>query len=277
MQRLAEWRKVQAHLKRGDGILPGVVKYSVRYSPTPCESKERFSEPRNRLQMEVRIMAEYSKDKNLTDAILKGEDLHTKTALDIDPKARKFYQEGVPKDQQPEEFQKIRKAAKATTFGIFYGIGAGKLAKQINVSIEQAQEYKTNFFKLYPGIYQFIQNVQKAAQTRPGRFVINKFGRIYWGEEGKEYALVDYLIQGTGADMLKIAIERCERLLEKKKSRVISMIHDEIVFEIHKDELDLIPQLQQQMAYFPEFDIPIEVDIEYSDICWAEKKPYRLA
>lgn len=226
-------------------------------------------------QMEVRIMAEYSKDKNLTEAILNGEDLHTKTALAIDPRAKELYIPGKHKDDQPPEFQKIRSHAKRTTFGIFYGIGAYKLSKQIKVDVETARNYIQNFFNLYPGVYKFIQDVQRVAKSRPGRWVMNKYGRIYWGEEDREYALVDYLIQGTGADMMKIAICRCEEELEGKKSRIVSMIHDELVFEIHKSELDLIPKLHAHMTNYPEFSIPIEVDIEYSDTNWAEKKPWR--
>lgn len=220
-------------------------------------------------------MAEYSKDKNLTEAILKGEDLHTKTALAIDPRAKELYIPGKHKDDQPPEFQKIRSHAKRTTFGIFYGIGANRLSKQIKVDVETARSYIQNFFNLYPGVYQFIQDVQATARRRPGCWVINKYGRVYWGEENREYALVDYLIQGTGADMAKTAILRCEKELEGKKSRLVSMIHDELVFEIHLSELDLIPKLHAHMENFPEFDIPIKVDIEYSETSWADKKPWR--
>jgi DNA polymerase I-like protein with 3'-5' exonuclease and polymerase domains len=226
-------------------------------------------------QMEVVIMAEYSGDENLVKAILNGEDVHTKTALGIDPRAKELYVPGLPKDNQPAEFQKIRGHAKRTTFGIFYGIGAAKLGKQIGVSEQQAKAYKANFFKTYPGVYRFMQNVQRVAQARPGRWVMNKFGRIYWGVENKEYALVDYLIQGTGADMAKIAIDRCEKILKPMKSRIISMIHDELVFEIHDSELAVVPKLREQMIYWPQFKLPIDADIEYSDTCWAEKKSWK--
>ena len=227
-------------------------------------------------QMEVRIMAEYSKDEKLLKAVIEGEDLHTNTALAIDPRAKELYIPGVHKDDQPAEFQKIRSHAKRTTFGIFYGIGANKLSKQIGVDVATARLYIENFFKMYPGVYRFIQNVQNVALQRPGYWVRNKYGRVYWGEEDRLYALVDYLIQGTGADMAKIAIDRCERILADKKSRIISMIHDELVFEIHESEMGLIPYLHAEMTRFPEFSVPIEVDVEYSDTTWAEKKPYKF-
>lgn len=226
-------------------------------------------------QMEVVIMAEYSKDENLVQAILNKEDLHTKTALEIDPRAKEFYIPGKPKDDQPKEFQRIRSAAKRTTFGIFYGIGAQKLAKQIKVDVDTARMYIQNFFTLYPGIKRFIDAVQATASRRPGNYVINKFGRIYWGEPGYEYKLVDYLIQGTCADMMKIAIDRCEKILAGLKSRLISMVHDELIFEVALDELDVIPLLAEQMTYWPELEMPIEVDISYSTTSWADKKPWR--
>lgn len=227
-------------------------------------------------QMEVVIMAEYSKDPGLVQAILNKEDIHTKTALSIDPKAKELYVPGLPKNQQPEEFQVIRSRAKQTTFGLFYGIGAYKLSKQIKTDVETARQYIQNFFRTYPKVEAFIQNVQTTAMSRPGRYVINKFGRVYWGERNKEYALVDYLIQGSGADMAKIAIDRCERLLAGKKSRMVSMVHDELIFEIALDELDLIPQLKEQMTYWPEFELPIEVSVEYAakGMSWADSKPW---
>lgn len=226
-------------------------------------------------QMEVRVMAEYSQDTNLCEAILNGEDLHTKTALTIDPRAKELYIPGLPKDQQPKEFQKIRSAAKQTTFGIFYGMGPKKLAQQIKVDVETARMYIDNFFKLYPGVKRFIDMVQYVASNRPGRYVVNKFGRVYWGEAGREYALVDYLIQGTCADLMKEAIHRCEQVLRGKKSRLISMVHDELIAEIAYDELDLVPVLIQQMSTWPDFKIPMRVDAEYTLTNWAETKPWK--
>ncbi|PWA11091.1 hypothetical protein DCC39_10355 [Pueribacillus theae] len=226
-------------------------------------------------QMEVIIMAEYSGDENLIQAILNKEDLHTKTALSIDPRAKEVYLPGVPKDEQPPEFQKIRSMAKATTFGIFYGIGASTLSKNLKIDIETARQYIRNFFLTYPRIEAFMRAVQNTAQRRPGRYVINKFGRVYWGVEGREYALANYLIQGTGADMIKTAIDRCEKLLQGYKSRIVLMVHDELIFEIADGEQHLIPLLKEQMTYFPTFKLPIEVGIEYSSTSWAEPLPWR--
>lgn len=225
-------------------------------------------------QMEVRVMAEYSRDENLCNIIFSGEDLHTKTALAIDPKAKEYYDPNASKNEQPKEFQKIRKAAKQTTFGIFYGIGPKKLAQQIKVDVDTARMYIDNFFKMYPGVKRFIDSVQYVASNRPGRYVVNKFGRVYWGEAGREYALVDYLIQGTCADLMKEAIHRCEQILKGKKSRLISMVHDELIAEIAYDELDLVPVLLHQMSYWPEFTIPMKVDAEYTYTNWADTKPW---
>src|SRR5690606_26295282 len=112
----------------------------------------------------------------------------------------------------------------------FYGIGKYTLAKQIKVTPEEAGRYINNFFNTYPGVYSFIQNVQRVALSRRGHWVRNKFGRIYWGEPHKLYALVDYLIQGSCADIMKISIDRCEKILQGKKSRILSSVHDELIF-----------------------------------------------
>ena len=226
-------------------------------------------------QMEVRIMAEYSQDKNLIQAIVNNEDLHTKTALAIDPRAKEIYNPNLPKDEQTDEFKTIRDYAKRTTFGIFYGIGAKTLAKNLGVDVLTARQYINNFFNLYPGIKRFMDSVQYTAMRRPGRYVVNKFGRVYWGEEGREYKLANYLIQGTGADMIKTAIDRCEKLLKNYKSRIVLMVHDELIFEIAKDELFLIPKLQKLMTDFPQFNIPFEVGVEYSDTSWADIKLWK--
>src|SRR5690606_11912029 len=226
-------------------------------------------------QMEVRIMAEYSQDENLIQAIVNNEDLHTKTALAIDPRAKEIYNPNLPKDEQTDEFKTIRDYAKRTTFGIFYGIGAKTLAKNLGVDVLTAKQYINNFFNLYPGIKRFMDSVQYTAMRRPGCYVINKFGRVYWGEEGREYKLANYLIQGTGADMIKTAIDRCENLLKNYKSRIVLMVHDELIFEIAKDELFLIPKLQKLMTDFPQFNIPFEVGVEYSDTSWADIKLWK--
>lgn len=226
-------------------------------------------------QMEVRIMAEYSRDENLTQAILNNEDLHTKTALAIDPRAKEIYIPNVSKDEQTDEFKTLRDYAKRTTFGIFYGMGARTLSENLGVDLLTARQYINNFFNMYPGIKQFMDSVQYTAMRRPGRYVVNKFGRVYWGVEGREYALANYLIQGTGADMTKTAIDRCEQLLKNYRSRIVLMVHDELVFEIAKDELFLIPKLQKLMTDFPQFTIPFEVGIDYSDTSWADVKPWK--
>lgn len=226
-------------------------------------------------QMEVRMMAEYSQDENLIAAILNKEDLHTKTALTIDPKARELYDPSVAKDGQSPEFKKLRQAAKETTFGIFYGMGAKTLASNLKVDYATARMYIDNFFKLYPGVNRFMRAVQNVAMSRPGHYVVNKFGRVYWGEPGYEYKLVDYLIQGSCADLMKIAIDRCEKLLKGKKSRLISMVHDELIFECVPEEVSLIPQLREQMTYWPDLQMPMDVEIEYSFTNWADAKPWQ--
>jgi DNA polymerase-1 len=105
-------------------------------------------------------------------------------------------------------------------------------------------------------------------------FVKNPFGRKRHLEADKSYRAVNALVQGSCADAAKIAMIRIHKLFQGTKSHLLIMIHDEIVCEIHKSELDLIPQIKKCMIDFPQFTIPLDVDIKWTKTNWADKEKW---
>ncbi|MDX5426820.1 MAG: DNA polymerase I [Bacteroidota bacterium] len=211
-------------------------------------------------QIELRIIAALSKDEAMMDAFRHGEDIHAATA------AKVF---GVPLDEVTRE---QRGNAKTVNFGIIYGVSAFGLSQQTNLSRTEAKEVIESYFKTYPGIKKYIDNQIKKAreqgyvETVMGRRRylkdINSRNPVVRGHS--ERNAINAPIQGSAADIIKLAMIRIHDRLRKEglQSKMVLQVHDELVFDARKDELDIIrPMIQEEMEGAVKLDVPLEVEI----------------
>jgi len=231
-------------------------------------------------QIELRLFAHYSKEPKMIDAFIKGADLHAMTARALFKTSEE--------DVTPTKPQ--RELAKRLNFGIIYGIGAFKFATLINqdypemdVNILQAKTFISKYYQYYDKISFFMTKVKHAIMNRTFKtpvegeflgFVTDIFGRKYTCPKTEAYKAVNYLIQGCAAGVIKNAMVEVDVLLEKRKSNLLLSIHDELVIEIHKDELFLIEKIKNIMEDVDTFRVPLTVNIESTDRSWDLKTPY---
>tara|TARA_Y100001973_G_C5207992_1_gene343085 strand:- start:1160 stop:3157 length:1998 start_codon:yes stop_codon:yes gene_type:complete len=224
-------------------------------------------------QIELRLTAHYSEDPILLHAYTVGEDIHSRTAAEI----FSIDIEDVEKDQ--------RTVAKPINFGIIYGIGPGKLAETLDVPVEEAKKYIDTYLERYAGVAEFIEHYKRLAKKHG--YVKNFFGRVrhleflkdpqleQWQRERGYRQAVNFVIQSTAADMFKLIMQRCHKLLQGMRSAMVMNIHDEIVFYIHKDEIDLLIPIKSAFEKW-DFRVPILADISYSDVSWGAKETLEL-
>ncbi|MDP2195529.1 MAG: DNA polymerase I [Rhodocyclaceae bacterium] len=201
-------------------------------------------------QIELRIMAHLSNDAGLLDAFARGEDVHRATAAEV------F---GITPIEVSNE---QRRAAKAINFGLIYGMSAFGLAKQIDVDRTSAQTYMDRYFARYPGVARYMEETRGFA--REHGYVETVFGRRLWLPEirasnaarrqGAERAAINAPMQGTAADLIKLAMIAVQGWLDKEKlhSRLILQVHDELVLEVPDAELaavrSALPPLMSSVA-----------------------------
>jgi len=211
-------------------------------------------------QIELRIMAHLSKDPELIRAFQEGVDVHTRTASRI---------YGIPEDRVDDE---KRSMAKTINFGVIYGMGARGLARQLGISVEEASEFINEYFKRYPGVREFIERAKKEAREKGYAETI--LGRrrylpdIDSGDNRlksmSERIAINMPVQGSAADMIKIAMIKIDRELEEfsLNSRMIIQVHDELVFDVPLEERDkLVDIVRRLMESAVELDVPIKAEI----------------
>jgi len=167
-----------------------------------------------------------------------------------------------------------RKLAKTLNFAVLYGSGADKMAAMLGISVSEARRLKAHYFANLPYVERFIFQVRNVGRSRG--YVRNWYGRhCHIARPDWAYILPNHLIQGGCADVVKIAMNRCDDfLLEKKaRSRMILQVHDEILFEVHKNEIDLVPELQKIMedVYPGRNGMRLEGSVEWSAKSWSAK------
>lgn len=210
-------------------------------------------------QIELRIMAELSGDAGLREAFIHGEDIHTATA------ARVF---GVSKEEVTRE---MRSKAKMVNFGIIYGISAFGLSKRLGIPRKEAQEIIEQYRANYPGVQDWLDETILFAQqheyvetiTGRRRYIRDINARNQMVRSGAERNAINAPIQGTAADMIKIAMIAVQKMLEEKKSKtkLLLQVHDELVFDLALDEADdLIPLIEEKMKSAIPMEIPILVE-----------------
>lgn len=211
-------------------------------------------------QIELRIMAHLSQDEGLLDAFAKGEDIHRATAAEI------F---GVERSEVSSE---QRRYAKVINFGLIYGMSAFGLAQNLNIERSAAQSYIERYFARYPGVRAYMNDTREFAKDKG--YVETYFGRRLWVPEinspngmrraGAERAAINAPMQGTAADLIKLAMIAVDGWLttEKLQSKIIMQVHDELVLEVPESELALVqeqlPLLMQQVA---KLDVPLLAEV----------------
>ncbi|MBS0849798.1 DNA polymerase I [Citrobacter sp. JGM124] len=211
-------------------------------------------------QIELRIMAHLSQDKGLLSAFAEGKDIHRATAAEV------F---GVPLDSVTSE---QRRSAKAINFGLIYGMSAFGLSRQLNIPRHESQKYMDLYFERYPGVLEYMQRTR--AQAKDQGYVETLDGRRLYLPEinasngarraGAERAAINAPMQGTAADIIKRAMIAVDAWLVQEKPRVkmIMQVHDELVFEVHQDDIAVVSQkIHELMENSMKLDVPLLVEI----------------
>jgi DNA polymerase-1 len=211
-------------------------------------------------QIELRIMAHLSGDERLLEAFAQGEDVHRATAGEI------F---GVtPLEVGPDQ----RRVAKSINFGLIYGMSAFGLARQLGLERSAAQTYIERYFTRYPGVARYMEEAREMA--RQNGYVETAFGRRLWFPEirssngnrrqGAERAAINAPMQGTAADLIKMAMIAVQNWLEKSalKSRLVLQVHDELVLEVPDGELmEIRTNLPRLMCQVAQLKVPLVVEV----------------
>jgi len=215
-------------------------------------------------QMEVRVFLSYFLNE-VTEAMLKKQD------VDFHTEAAKLAF-GITEDDK--RFKEFRQMAKAITFVTIYGIGNKKLAEQLGVSPTEAGAYKRQYFSAMKGSKKFFTDATKKIEQ--WGFVKNRYGRVYKLPKAVAYKAVNYLVQGTSADILSERMIEIDKYLADKQSNILLQVHDEIICEIHNSELDTIPFVIKSLLETNSLDIPLVVDMEICSPSWASKKDFTI-
>ena len=220
-------------------------------------------------QVELRVMAHLSQDEALIQALNNGEDIHTFTAKNI-----------FSIDKDEDVLPEMRRTAKIVNFGIMYGAGPFRLSQELDVPFGEAKKIKDAYFNKYKGIEDYIAKSkvliksEKSVQTLLGR------KRAVWDSDSQnkirrdaaERMAINMPIQGTAAEMIKIAMIKIYKDLKDNnlKSKLILQVHDELLLEVHKDEVDYISEMVlKNMKNAIELDVPIEIDCGFGP-SWYE-------
>ncbi len=211
-------------------------------------------------QIDLRVLAHYSQDPALIEAFRNGDDIHTRTAAEI------F---GVSPLLITSD---MRRAAKSINFGIVYGMSSFGLANQLKISRKEAQTFIDRYFGIYAGVKQYMHDIVAAARTDgfvstllnrrrylPEIDAANKMRR-----EFAERAAINTPIQGTAADIIKLAMLRVNDLLRRESSgcKMLLQIHDELVFELSRDECERVRQsIKEEMEQAMRLDVPLVVNM----------------
>ena len=221
-------------------------------------------------QIELRILAHLSQDKNSLEAFLHGQDIHARTASEV------F---GVPMEEVTPD---LRRKAKAVNFGIVYGISDYGLSKDLHISRQEAADYIASYFEKCSGIKRFIDGIVEKAHS--DGFVTTIFGRRrdlpaikssnYNQRTLAERMAMNTPIQGSAADIIKLAMIKTHRALQEGgfKSRILLQVHDELVLEIMQNEKEQVAELvRDAMENVVQLSVPLSVDIHTGEN-WAAAK-----
>lgn len=211
-------------------------------------------------QIELRVLAHIANDETMINAFRNNEDIHAVTASQV---------LGIPLEDVTKE---QRSSAKAVNFGIVYGIGEFSLAQDLHISVKEAKAYIESYLEKYHGVRNHMESIKE--QAKKDGYVKTMLNRIRYIPELKspnynirqfgERVALNTPIQGTAADIIKLAMVRVDNRLinEGLKSKLILQVHDELIVEAHKDEVDKVKQiLSEEMQSAMELNVPLKVDM----------------
>lgn len=221
-------------------------------------------------QIELRVLAHIAEDETMINAFKNGEDIHAVTASQV---------LGIPLSEVTKE---QRSSAKAVNFGIVYGIGEFSLSQDLHISVKEAKAYIDGYLEKYHGVRNYMETIKE--QAKKDGYVKTLMNRIRYIPELKspnfnirqfgERVALNTPIQGTAADIIKLAMVRVDNRLinEGLKSRLILQVHDELIVEAHKDEVDIVKKiLSEEMQGAMELKVPLKVDMSVGK-SWFEAK-----
>ncbi|MFC6052707.1 DNA polymerase I [Acinetobacter sp. Ac_877] len=227
--------------------------------------RKAFIAPKGRIllaadysQIELRLMAHFSQDEALVDAFKNGQDVHSRTAAEVLGIAL----EDVTSDQ--------RRQAKAVNFGLLYGMSEFGLIRQLGFTRQESQDYIKQYFHRYPGIYEYMQRTRQVAleqgfvETILGRrlYTPDIDARNMMVRKAAERAAINAPLQGSAADIIKIAMIEVEKMLPKDQAKMLLQVHDELVFEVDEDIADeLAPKLAEVMQSVLQISVPLIVEV----------------
>lgn len=252
---------------RLSSIEPNLQNIPIRYEYGKLIRKAFLPSPNSLIlssdysQIELRVLAHMANVETLIDAFNNDIDIHTKTASDI------F---NVPIS---EVTKSMRRIAKAVNFGIIYGISGYGLSENLGISTKEASNFIEQYLNTYPGIKTYMdETIKKAHENKYVKTLFNRKRNIpeldnknYMIRSGAERIALNTPIQGTSADIIKIAmVEASKKLKESNmKTKMILQVHDELIFDVFKDELDMVKEIvKETMEGVCKMSVPLKVDIE---------------
>lgn len=221
-------------------------------------------------QIELRVLAHISNSRSLKNAFINGEDIHTHVASDIFD---------VPEN---EVTKNMRRTAKAVIFGIVYGISGYGLGENLDISPNEAKKYIEKYLTLYPEVNEYMTEiVKKAKETSSVRTLLNRKRTIdelnntnYMIRQMGERIALNTPIQGTAADILKLAMIRIDEKLKEDnlKTKMLLQVHDELIFDVPDEELNIVIDIVREiMENVYKLSVPLKVEIDYGRD-WYEAK-----
>ena len=213
-------------------------------------------------QIELRVIASMSKDNNMIEAFVKNQDIHTITAS-------KIY------NVNPDEVTREQRGnAKTVNFGIIYGVSAFGLSQQTNLTRSESKIMIENYFENYPGLKTYMSNQIDFARAKGyvetimgrRRYLQNINSQNNMLRSGSERNAINAPIQGSAADIIKIAMIRIydEFKIQSLKSKMLLQVHDELVFDVHKKEKELVKKIvKNTMESAVKLDVPLKIDLDF--------------
>jgi len=222
-------------------------------------------------QIELRILAHLSGDENLIKAFKEGRDIHSFTASLI---------YGV---EEKEVTIEMRNSAKTVNFGIIYGMSPFGLSKDLGIPVEEAKEFIDNYFQRYPDVKAYLED--KVREAGKKKYVTTIMQRRRYVPEitsdnmrirnFAERTAINAPIQGSAADIIKMAMIKIHKKLHEMKSRMILQVHDELVFEVRPDELEEVTSLvKDEMEQVVKLKVPVSVNLKTGKN-WLDMKGYK--
>ena len=261
---------------RLSSVLPNLQNIPTREEEGRLIKKAFLAEENSHLlsadysQIELRILAHIAGDETMIKAFINGDDIHRRVAADI---------HGVPYDSVTKD---MRRTAKSVIFGIVYGISGFGLGENLHMNPKKAKEFIDKYYEMYPKVHQYMENIKKEAYENG--YVKTLFNRIRYIDElkspvytirsGGERIALNTPIQGTGADIIKLAMVNLYNEMKRKglKSKILLQVHDEIILNVYDDEKDIVEEMvKRNMENVIKLKVPLKVDISFGKN-WYEAK-----